>query len=287
MRHFGRPAVLLAFAALAVLIGLAGGCPMAEEKPVKPSPKPTKNKQASPQKSHLAATTDVPATKPQETKPAVSQNEEKKEPDLGTPLVDHADQLKRLDPVSPVWVDLANKQVILIGRVCQTDVPLEMFACLRNTKEHEAILAVPVKAFVVHAALLSVGAKPGHPVQFAPKYVPASGTEIGVTLHWKDTAGAIKTAAAQEWVRDMKSGKAMNAAWIFAGSRFQQDELTGKQYYQAEGGDFICVSNFSTAMLDLSIESSQANANLQFQAYTERIPPRGTPVTIVLKPRMP
>ena len=44
-----------------------------------------------------------------------------------------------------------------------------------------------------------------------------------------------------------KTGKAMTYPWVFAGSRFWTDEETGKQYYQAEGGDFICVSNFGTA----------------------------------------
>jgi len=39
-------------------------------------------------------------------------------------------------------------------------------------------------------------------------------------------------------------------------------------------------------MLDLPIESSQANNSLMFRAYTERIPPRGTPVTVLLKPKL-
>jgi hypothetical protein len=38
-------------------------------------------------------------------------------------------------------------------------------------------------------------------------------------------------------------------------------------------------------MLDLPIESSQANNELMFQANTDRVPPRGTPVTIILRPK--
>lgn len=289
MSHFVRPHVLLAFAALTLILTVAAGCPTTDQKPAKPSTTPAKVEQASvetPVRAEAKPAEDAPPRKKPENQQPAPLPETKKHPDLGPPLVDNVDRLKRLDPASPLWVDAAKNQVILIGQVCQTDVPLEMFACLRNTKEHEAILAVPVKAFMVHAALLAVGAKPGHPVQFTPKYVPATGTEIGITLHWKDDKGTTKTAAAQDWVRDAKSGKPMTATWVFGGSRLQLDETTGRQYYQAEGGDFICVSNFSTAMLDLSVESSQANANLQFQAYTERIPPRGTPVTMVLKPKL-
>jgi hypothetical protein len=77
----------------------------------------------------------------------------------------------------------------------------------------------------------------------------------------------------------------LDQPWIFGGSGFWKDESTGKEYYQAEGGDFICVANFPSAMLDLPIESSESNADLLFQAFTERIPPRGTPVTLILKPK--
>ena len=75
----------------------------------------------------------------------------------------------------------------------------------------------------------------------------------------------------------------MTYPWVFAGSRFWTDEETGKQYYQAEGGDFICVSNFGTAALDIPVESSQSNDALEFEAFTERIPPLGTPVRLVLE----
>jgi hypothetical protein len=38
-------------------------------------------------------------------------------------------------------------------------------------------------------------------------------------------------------------------------------------------------------MLDLPIESSQANGELLFQAFTANIPPKGTKVRLVLIPR--
>ena len=83
------------------------------------------------------------------------------------------------------------------------------------------------------------------------------GREIDVTVEWRDEQGKPQTAKAQDWIRDLKTGKAMTYPWVFAGSRFWTDEETGKQYYQAEGGDFICVSNFGTAALDIPVESSQ------------------------------
>lgn len=73
----------------------------------------------------------------------------------------------------------------------------------------------------------------------------------------------------------------MKADWIFTGSGFSKDEMTGKKYYHAESGDLICVANFPTAIIDVSIPSSATGeGNLLFEANKEKIPPRGTPVTI-------
>jgi hypothetical protein len=63
---------------------------------------------------------------------------------------------------------------------------------------------------------------------------------------------------------------------------FWKDPQGGDEYYQADGGDFICVSNFPTATLDLPIQSSQSNEALLFEVFKGRVPPKGTVVDIVL-----
>jgi len=78
--------------------------------------------------------------------------------DLGPPLVDNPETLKKLHPVYPVWIDNENKQVVMLGEICQTNVPLEMFACPRGTKEHESIVEVPTESYIVHSGLLAGGA---------------------------------------------------------------------------------------------------------------------------------
>jgi len=185
-----------------------------------------------------------------------------------------------------VWIDLKAKQVLVGGRICLREGLLEMFACPKGTKEHEAIVAVNTPARYVHAGLVALGAKPGPPVQFAPVYKPAQGTEIGVTVIWKDLEGQEHRAEAQSWVKHIKSGKALTYPWVFAGSGFWRDEEAGEQFYYADGGEFICVSNFATAMLDLPVESSDANDTLMFCAFSERIPPRETRVFLLLTPQL-
>lgn len=80
----------------------------------------------------------------------------------------------------------------------------------------------------------------------------------------------------------------MAAKWVFAGSGFfvpDDGPDRGKRFYKAEGGDVICVANFPTALLDVAEQSSSTGAeNLLYEAWTERIPPLGTEVTVELVP---
>jgi len=208
-------------------------------------------------------------------------------PDLGTPLVENVKELTRLHPQFPVWVDRKNKRVIVLGAVCSRECPLELFACLRTTKDYESVVSVPGRASLVHAGLLAVGAESGSPVQFRPKYVPASGPEIEVTVLWKDASGKVQTARAQDWVREVKTKKAMTYPWVFGGSRIVKNQETGEKAYYADlTGELICVSNFASAMIDLPIESTSSDAELMFETFTERIPPRGTPITLILTPKL-
>ena len=190
--------------------------------------------------------------------------------------------LRRLSPTDEVWLDTKNKRVIVAGEIVLREGPLELFACLKGTKEHEAIVACATKAHVVHAGLLLLGLEPGHPVAFRPEYRAAEGPVVEVNVHWKEN-GVAKQARAQDWIRDIKSQKAFDQPWVFGGSGFWEDPSTKEQHYMAEDGDFICVSNFPSAMLDVPIESSQSNEALAYECFTDRIPPKGTKVTLTLR----
>jgi len=237
-------------------------------------------KKAEPKPVPGSAFPDIPFKEPPK------EEEQEKPPDLGPPLVDRPEDLTRLHPEYPVWIDRKGGRVVLMGGVCLRQSPLELFACLRGSKEHESVLSIPTKASFVHAGLLAVGAEPGAPAVFQPKYVPARGTEIEVTLAWKDAKGRRQTARAQDWVRDAKTQKALAYPWVFAGSRIVTNTVTGQVAYQADReGDLICVSNFPAAVLDLPIPSSASNEELMFEAFTEHIPAKGTPVTVLLTPK--
>jgi hypothetical protein len=139
-----------------------------------------------------------------------------------------------------------------------------------------------------------MGAKAGTPVQFPSKsettgevqeYRPATGSQIDITLIWEDEKKTVRRARAQDWILNVQTHKAMDFPWVFAGSIILRDEESKAQQYLADQGDFICVSNFPSAMLDLPVESSASNSELLFEAFTDRIPPLGTIVRVVLSPK--
>jgi len=199
-----------------------------------------------------------------------------------TVAADPHPDLKRLSPAEEVWIDPGAKEVVVGGSIALDKGPIEFFACPKETKEHESIVATRGTARLVHAALLAIGLEAGKPVSFDPEYAAATGQRVRVRMRWTDAGGKVQVTDAQNWIRDTRTGKAMAHDWVFAGSSFWTDPTDGKEYYQADGGDLICVSNFPTAMLDLPVESSQSNEALLFEAFEGHVPPRGTNVEILL-----
>lgn len=214
--------------------------------------------------------------------PAAPADAEAPAPPRAAARPDRHPELKRLSRTEEVWIDKARKEVVVGGRIVLDRGPIEVFACVEKTKEHEAIVATRSSARLIHAALLAIGLDPGSPVSFDPEYVPPKGPRVSVRLRWKDAAGKEHQARAQEWIRNAQTGKPLEADWVFAGSAFWRDPNDGVEYYQADGGDVICVSNFPTALLDLPLQSSQANAELLFEAFAGRVPPRDTEVDLIL-----
>jgi hypothetical protein len=257
----------LLFAALL----LAPGCDV-PDKPATQGDKPT---QLAAKPADKPAENPPPATKPSE-KPAEKPVEGKK-----TALNKQSTLFMEIQPGD-------KRRILIESTVCLREGALELLMCRRETKEHESILHAEIDAREIHMALLAAKAKPGSVVKYTEdgKIFPPTGTKIKITLRYERKPGEFATVDAKEWVRNLKTKKALEYDWVFAGSQFWQDPEDAKKppYYLANGGDVITVSNFPDAMLDLPINSPKDNSDLAFEAWTERIPPVGTKVTMILEP---
>ena len=183
-----------------------------------------------------------------------------------------------------LWFDPKTKRAVLRARVCLNDGILEHLVCLKNSKEHESILATEAPPRLIHAALILTGATPGHPVRFEPKFEPPAGTEIAIEVEWQE-AGVTKRADARQWVKETTTGAPLARDWVFAGSELFADRRTKKMVYAADDGDLITVANFGSSILDLPYRSSASDADRSYSVSPDRVPPRGTLVTVYLSPR--
>lgn len=204
-------------------------------------------------------------------------------------------KLTALNPEKTFFLETAadgkTRRVLMAAEVCIREGPLEVFLCKKMTKEHEAVARVNLDAKLIHAALIAAGAKPGHPVQFfnpqteKPEFKPATGTKIKVEVHYRKD-GKLHTHPAQEWIWNAKKKKPAEYDWVFAGSIEikDPDRPEAPPYYGANSGEVISVSNFPYSMLDFPAEIGKDDANLFYEAKSDRIPPTLSKIWVILTP---
>lgn len=203
------------------------------------------------------------------------------------PSKNDANQTKNVIQVGPnvyLEVDGSKRMVVVSSKVVRREGLLELLLCREKTKEHESILAASVDAKDMHQAMLIAGMKTGTPVQFLPDYKPAKGVPLDIKLRYKDPKGIEQTNSAREWIRKSMTTIPLEANWVFAGSKLIPNSIDSKAppYFLANDGDLISISNFESALIDVSIKISSSNADLGYEPFTEKIPPVGTPVAILI-----
>jgi hypothetical protein len=185
-----------------------------------------------------------------------------------------------------VVVEISGKQrrVIVQSKVVLTKGPLEGLLTRTGKKEHEYILAGDFDARHLHAALVLAGAKAGKPVEFLPKYTPASGSKVAIRLRYTKDGKSVEVPA-REWIVEAKTGKPLAIDWVFGGSKFVPNpEGPGKpDYFVANYGDVVCLCNMDSALLDLPIVSPKKFDARSFEANSKAIPREGTAVELIFE----
>jgi hypothetical protein len=186
-------------------------------------------------------------------------------------------------------------RAIVTGNICCQDgveIPLEhLLTCFDAGKDHESVISARFDAEHLHIALLASGLKPGKPASFVNEkrefdYKPATGDKVRVWVQYV-AKGKVITHRAQRWAKRSDNGAELNYDWVFAGSKFWPDEEGRRPpWYGGNEGRVICTSNFINAVLDLPFSSPDADPNtggLMFRANAKLIPPRNTPVTVIME----
>jgi hypothetical protein len=179
----------------------------------------------------------------------------------------------------------AERRVEVQGRVACTRGFLEQVACGRGSREHESLLVIEAPASVVHAGLLAIGLRSGHPGRWfnlpdgRVQLEPPEGDEVTVRVRWS-LGGLEQEVPVQAWVRGMA---AVDARWVFAGSRF--GTWNGVESYAADGsGSVVGLVTFGDEVVALhQVVPDRASVRAPvLRADTDAMPPEGHPVTLIL-----
>lgn len=77
----------------------------------------------------------------------------------------------------------------------------------------------------------------------------------------------------------------MTAEFVFTGSYMTKRTEEGPEFYAAEDGYLICVANFASATVDVKESSSASDGSQSYEAKSDVVPPRHTPVILELSPQ--
>lgn len=170
---------------------------------------------------------------------------------------------------------------------------LEMFACTRDTREHESILVLDAKPSTIHFGLLLLGLEPGKPLTYnretvPHKPIPATGPKIKIYIV-RQIAGQERETPANRWVMNSKTKEIMpDNTWIFAGSVINR--FDGKSVYLADvNGSAISLVNFGDDLLTLNNTLTKENNShdMVWAPRTRAIPKVGTEVVLRLRAPAP
>ena len=203
-----------------------------------------------------------------------------------------------------VAINTQERCVDVESSVCLHRGTLELVACTKGTKEHESIVAIEAKAMHVHAALLLLGAKPGHPAmrkligEPAERWIdlPPTGGPVDVCLVLKGKEGKMVEHPISEFITPSrtqsdkpdpadKESTFPTCDFLFAGSVLYGDGPGPRRYLSDESGNVISLSTFGDELLCLSGIHSQDNAALEWEVNATNLPPIGSNVTLRLRPQ--
>lgn len=218
----------------------------------------------------MNASADVAATGPA-TRPATSAR---------------GDTARGAKPFRPgVGIDWSAPAVLVDGEVALDRGPLEFFACFGG-KEHESVIRLKASGNDIYLALGLIGLTPGRPPRWnadCEAFEPAQGDLVSVEIEFED-GGVRRRIAATSMLRGIEYGEAQwTRPWVFAGSIRRPDGSLSCD----RSGVGIALVDFEDSLLSPPRAYVSRNQDLWAEVNTDAVPPRRTPVVVLLSPARP
>jgi len=242
--------------------------------------------------------------------PAETPNSETETPSVSTETKEAKsirDALDRLD-LPGVTVNLETWSVDVDAQVSLRAGLLELVACIKDSKEHESVVAVNAKPSHIHTALLLIDAKAGSPAMRrivgegdAARSIDVQprGGMVDVYLVIDTPDGKkefpinrfIKKASDEYFLGrpvedpDKKPEFYPTHTFMFTGSILvEREENQPRQYVADFSGNVISLVTFGDEMMGTPEIHDDSNEALLWEVHAEDLPELDTPVLLRLKP---
>jgi len=203
------------------------------------------------------------------------------------PLISKLDDARYL--LGGITINQQTREIRFPSKVNMAEGLLEYLLCQQQGKVHEALLVTDISP--THLALVftllryptsnelfALVDESGHPTGQFPA-VPAAtkaGARITIDVEW-DEHGTRRRQPVNQWLQHAVKNAAMAAGpWLYTGADFAD----GK-FIPEITGDIAAIMLVPTAMINFP--GSDNDDNVWF-AYPQRVPPEGTPVTLIITP---
>jgi hypothetical protein len=171
---------------------------------------------------------------------------------------------------------------------------LEQIACSPRSREHEALVVVKARPSDIHAALLLAGFEHGAPGRWsyedgAISFTPPTGDRLDVRARYEREGQTVEDPI-RSWIVDAEGRPSFpDTAWVFSGSALVENPDwmgPGEHYVADHTGSIIGLVTFGDEIVGFEevLADQQSVQPLEWQVRIDRVPPVGTPVTLILLP---
>jgi hypothetical protein len=162
------------------------------------------------------------------------------------------------------------KQVEATGKTTTTDDILEFIAVENGGRDYESLFTLDCRPSAMKFALLLIGCDTNSPV--------------AIEVEWRG-----KRRPVEECLIDRRTKKSPGPLpWVFTGSYFNQDPISGKEVFRADDEQAFIALWWQPAML-INLTKDFGNpyrgSDQGFEANAKLLPPKDTPVKLILRKR--
>jgi hypothetical protein len=202
----------------------------------------------------------------------------------GASVVDRAPPMRQIAPRVVAFGDEGREVVVdrnagelrLTGKVLAASRIIEYFATTPLGKVHETILSLNAEPLHLQLGLLGLGLEYENNLRAQGDSRTPKGDPVEIWVEW-DRDGAHERRRAEELVYNEDEGRVMEPTpWVFTGSRMQ-----GSLFMAEATQSLIATYRDHDAILNHPLPSGAGQA---LRANLSVLPPRGTPVTVTIRP---